>query len=69
LLPLEAMRGVAAIIVTLYHFSEAFVHQAFPLLLGTPGFVLINGDAAVVFFFALSGYVNGRSVLRDSGSE
>ena len=66
LLPLEAMRGVAAIIVTFYHFSEAFAHQAFPLLLGTPAFLVINGDAAVAFFFVLSGAVNCRPLFRDS---
>ena len=66
LLPLEAMRGIAAIIVTFYHFAEGFADQAFPLLLGSPAFVLINGDAAVAFFFVLSGTVNCRPLFRDA---
>ena len=66
LLPLEAMRGIAAIIVTFYHFAEGFADQAFPLLLGSPAFVLINGDAAVAFFFVLSGSVNCRPLFRDA---
>ena len=66
LLTLEAMRGVAALIVTFHHFSEGFITQAFSILSGTPAFVLINGEGMVVFFFVLSGVVNCRPLFRDA---
>lgn len=66
MLPLDAMRGIAATIVTLYHFAQAFADSAFQLTLGTPLFLMIAGDAAVAFFFVLSGSVNCRPMFRDT---
>ena len=65
MLALDAMRGAAATFVTLYHFAQAFVPTAFGFTLGTPLFMLMSGDAAVAFFFVLSGSVNCRPVFRD----
>jgi peptidoglycan/LPS O-acetylase OafA/YrhL len=63
---LETLRGVASVIVLVTHTVIAF----FPSLYGTfgesdpafslrrtPFFALLNGQAAVVFFFVLSGFV------------
>ena len=65
--PLESMRGIAAFVVFLFHFLLGFAPQfhgqeaatAIPggNLIGTPFFFLINGHAAVTFFFVLSGFV------------
>ncbi len=67
IVPLESMRGLAAFIVFLFHFILGFMPQrhgqepavAIPggNLLETPFFFLINGHAAVTFFFVLSGFV------------
>jgi peptidoglycan/LPS O-acetylase OafA/YrhL len=65
LLPLEALRGMAAIGVLLWHFGLAFLPRYFgsspyrehDLFIGTPFFVLFNGHAMVVIFYLLSGYV------------
>jgi peptidoglycan/LPS O-acetylase OafA/YrhL len=60
--PLEGIRGIAALIVVLYHVFLGFfpdIHRA-PFLRGTPLYVLMNGDAAVMVFFVLSGYVLTR---------
>lgn len=56
----EAMRGVASIVVLLYHTTIAFSPSLAAWLYGSPLFVLINGDAAVTLFFVLSGYVLTR---------
>ncbi len=61
---LEAMRGLAALIVVLYHALMAFWDPVFKLVLGTPFFLFFSGDAAVAFFFVLSGSVNCRSLHR-----
>ncbi len=64
--PLDALRGLAAIVVVIHHFTLAFWPElhgpllGFPLnhaLLGTPFFVIMNGRSMVVLFFVLSGYV------------
>jgi len=65
--PLESMRGIAAFVVFLFHFLLGFAPQyhgqeaatAIPggNLYETPFFFLINGHAAVTFFFVLSGFV------------
>ena len=65
--PLESMRGIAAFMVFLFHFMIGFMPQrhgqevatAIPggNLKDTPFFFLINGHAAVLFFFVLSGFV------------
>nr|DAE48845.1 MAG TPA: acyltransferase family protein [Caudoviricetes sp.] len=65
LVVLEGMRGLAALIVVVYHSILAF-HPAFVgryiddpsvSIAGTPLFSFINGTAAVAFFFTLSGFV------------
>src|SRR4051812_17451513 len=56
ILALEALRGIAALIVAFTHFSEVFPSTRF----AEPGSVLaifFNGRAAVIFFFVLSGFV------------
>lgn len=67
IVPLESMRGLAAFMVFLFHFVLGFMPQrhgqefqtAIPggTLIETPLFFLINGHAAVTFFFVLSGFV------------
>jgi peptidoglycan/LPS O-acetylase OafA/YrhL len=65
LVALETIRGIAAILVVFHHAAAAFaprLHGLFdaprPLsLFGTPLFALINGSAAVILFFVLSGFV------------
>ena len=62
---LEATRGIAAIVVLLHHLLLAFFPRyhglLFPdehiALFGTPLFAFVNGSAAVVLFFVLSGFV------------
>lgn len=69
---LEAARGVAAFIVFIGHFIAAFlpalVSQAPATydgesFVGSVYFVLFNGQAAVIFFFVLSGYVLSTGAL------
>ena len=64
LIGLEAMRGVASVIVLFHHFLLAFFFELHGygsgVLDGTPISVLFNGEGAVVFFFVLSGYVLPR---------
>lgn len=67
IIALETLRGIAAFIVFLFHFVLAFFpgrHGQEPRTLieggnlkETPLFFFINGHAAVVFFFVLSGFV------------
>lgn len=70
---LEAMRGIAAIIVLLGHILLLFAPATsgyFPDQFGTYGVrvtplaALFNGTASVVFFFVLSGYVLTRGYFR-----
>jgi peptidoglycan/LPS O-acetylase OafA/YrhL len=58
-LPLEALRGFAAIAVVLGHIVIAFTPYLLPIR-RTPFNFAINGSAAVVLFFVLSGYVLTR---------
>ena len=68
--PLEALRGIAALVVVLNHSILAFLPQYYgsgPLpsggphsLQGTLQYVFINGAGAVSLFFVLSGYVLTR---------
>lgn len=51
---LDALRGVAALVVLGYHFGEAFATSAFDQFLN-------HGHLAVDFFFILSGFVIGYS--------
>jgi peptidoglycan/LPS O-acetylase OafA/YrhL len=65
LIELEALRGIAAVIVLLHHFLLVIVPRLhgrnFPddpiALVRTPLFALVNGSAAVAIFFVLSGFV------------
>jgi len=69
LLPLEAARGMAAIIVVLFHFICFFLPQYDLSILNDTksindlnliyysSYGLFNGNLAVIFFFVLSGYV------------
>ncbi len=69
-IPLEALRGLAAIAVVLNHSILAYLPQLYgsgPLpaggphsLQGTVQYVFINGAGAVCLFFVLSGYVLTR---------
>jgi peptidoglycan/LPS O-acetylase OafA/YrhL len=71
---LEALRGIAAIVVVVHHFLLAFSPYVSGFLsdyrnqnswVGQPWFGLLNGKAAVYFFFVLSGYVLVIQFLRD----
>ncbi len=64
-LSLEAFRGIAAAVVLFYHALLAFWPAGIGVLPGTPAYLLFNGNAAVGFFFVLSGVVNGRPLFRD----
>ena len=66
IIPLEACRGFAAVIVFLHHFllgfsplTSGFLPQLRDesSLAGSVFFALVNGPAAIVLFFVLSGYV------------
>jgi peptidoglycan/LPS O-acetylase OafA/YrhL len=65
LIELEAVRGIAALVVLVHHLLLAFFPRFHGLLFpheqvtpfGTPLFAMINGSAAVVVFFVLSGFV------------
>lgn len=66
LIPLEAMRGLAAIIVLIHHVLLGFAPYISGLLpqarsadslVGKWYFFLFNGTSAVTFFFTLSGFV------------
>ncbi len=68
---LEAIRGWAAFLVLVHHSLLAFAPRLHGLvdrdpasLFGTPAFAFINGSAAVVVFFVLSGYVLTHAFLR-----
>ncbi len=69
---LEALRGIAAIVVLVHHFMLGFMPSVHGLLtpdqpqtlFGTPAFALVNGSAAVVTFFVLSDFVLTISIFR-----
>jgi len=64
---LEAGRGIASVIVLLHHLILAFkpaFDAPYPIgLQFTPVYCLINGGAAVAFFFTLSGFVLSLSLI------
>jgi peptidoglycan/LPS O-acetylase OafA/YrhL len=66
---LEAIRGIAALSVLLWHCCLGFLpeyvgvvakHDGISSWQGSPFFFLINGTAAVSLFFVLSGYILTR---------
>jgi peptidoglycan/LPS O-acetylase OafA/YrhL len=70
---LEALRGIAAIVVVFWHSMLGFfpagsgIFNYFSLdqsLVGKPWFGLFNGNAAIAFFFVLSGFVLTRSYFQ-----
>jgi peptidoglycan/LPS O-acetylase OafA/YrhL len=65
---LDGVRGVAALIVVVFHYLSAFVPALTPdqtsnpyWLADTPLAILFNGPFAVVVFFVLSGFVISKS--------
>jgi peptidoglycan/LPS O-acetylase OafA/YrhL len=63
---LDGLRGVAALIVVVWHFVFAFLPGRIGIippfdpkagLVGSPAFALIDGPGAVILFFVLSGFV------------
>lgn len=59
-IPLEAVRGVAALVVVVWHIGSGFFPSSIGNWQGSPIFVFMNGPAAVALFFVLSGYVLTR---------
>lgn len=71
---LESLRGIAALVVFLGHFTIAFVPQVLgfvpddttsPNIMGTPFYFTLNGSAAVALFFVLSGFVLSYSAFEN----
>jgi len=54
---LDALRGIAALVVFNSHYFGALAPSFVNLLRFTPVFCLMNGGAAVMLFFVLSGFV------------
>ena len=58
---LDSVRGLAALTVLIYHclslYPATTQEQIFAIVKFTPFLILTNGHAAVIIFFALSGYV------------
>lgn len=70
---LEAARGIASIIVVFHHFCLAFLPLVKRFVFDggirlTPLYPLVNGEAAVTFFFLLSGYVLTRRLYEQPSS-
>ena len=72
---LESLRGLAAMMVIAWHLTLGFApgrlglvvgQDAAVSVMGRPWFGMINGAAAVIFFFVLSGYVLTRRALETS---
>jgi peptidoglycan/LPS O-acetylase OafA/YrhL len=61
---LEALRGVATLMVCVFHAMQVFASNPQPALTDAL-FSTFNPAAAVMFFFVLSGYVLGGSLERD----
>ncbi|HEY7578381.1 MAG TPA: acyltransferase [Acetobacteraceae bacterium] len=78
LAPLEALRGLAAMIVVAWHFFWAFDPARIGIvdgfdrsstMLGSVGFASIDGPAAVTLFFVLSGFVLPLGFFRSGRTE
>jgi peptidoglycan/LPS O-acetylase OafA/YrhL len=54
---LDALRGMAAFVVFVGHFCDGLVPAISTRAAGTPLYTALNGPAAVVLFFVLSGFV------------
>ena len=74
LVPLEGIRGIAAIIVLLYHFTLCFTLRGVQTIPTGHGVLdpifrfllcLLNGSAAVAVFFVLSGFILSLSFAKD----
>ena len=70
---LNGLRGIAALIVVVFHYLSAFVPELTPdqtanpyWLADTPLAVLFNGLFAVIVFFVLSGFVVSKSAHSSS---
>ncbi|URQ74228.1 MAG: acyltransferase [Candidatus Ochrobactrum gambitense] len=70
---LEGLRGIAALVVVIWHSTLAFAPEYAGIFngfdhssswMGKPWFVLINGTGAVALFFVLSGFVLTISAIR-----
>jgi peptidoglycan/LPS O-acetylase OafA/YrhL len=68
---LDGVRGVAALVVVVFHYLSAFLPTLTPdqtsnpcWLADTPLAILFNGPFAVVVFFVLSGFVISRSAVK-----
>ena len=77
---LDAIRGIAALVVVNYHASLAFLPHRMTIFLGTPAnphgelwthfwFALFDGPAAVTLFFVLSGFVLTRGCFLTGRSD
>jgi peptidoglycan/LPS O-acetylase OafA/YrhL len=75
ILPLEGLRGIASLVVFFWHFTLAFYPGLTGYfdptrgLIGSPFFFILNGKAAVTFFFTLSGFVLTYRFFCDRNSE
>jgi len=75
---LDGLRGIAALIVVVWHFAFAFSPERIGIvprfdpaagLVGSPAFALIDGPGAVMLFFVLSGYVLPLGYFRSGRTE
>nr|WP_294512217.1 acyltransferase [uncultured Rhodopila sp.] len=75
---LDGLRGVASLVVVAWHFAYAFLPRDIGIvpsfnpaagLVGSPMFAALNGPAAVMLFFVLSGYVLPLGYFQSGRSE
>ena len=66
--PLEAVRGLAACAVVAGHYFTNYAPGFVDCIVGTPLVFLLNGKAAVVLFFVLSGFVLSLRPLQNGGA-
>jgi peptidoglycan/LPS O-acetylase OafA/YrhL len=75
---LDGLRGVAALVVVVWHFAFASSPERIGIvprfdpaagLVGNPAFALIDGPGAVMLFFVLSGYVLPLAYFRSGRTE